>query len=276
MSITHIPFYPSDWLAGTLGMKADEVGVYITLIARMYEMAEPIERNDDRLYRICGCNSKRHFVKILNYLISEGKVSEGEGGIFNERVAKEINKVVEKSSKARAAAQERWDVKCNKINGDNNAGALRKQDKRICQPEPEPEPEPYGGGNARAENQDLTFRDKIIVAMGHDQSGLTATGRLIGTPTDMLELRRWQSLGLTESEILGVITETTANKQDGPAVSFKYFSEPMARFAGAKAQPGLVPVSPVGGRKYGNRTSRNQGEETLDIIQAAARARPPS
>ena len=134
MSITHIAFYPSDWLTGTLGMKADEIGVYITLIARMYEMAGPIERNDERLYRICGCNSKRHFIKILNYLICEGKVNEVENELFNKKVAKEINKVVEKSSKSKLAAQERWSIKANKNKGGGHADALRTHDKRICQP----------------------------------------------------------------------------------------------------------------------------------------------
>ena len=32
-----IRFFPSDWLAGTRGMSAVETGVYITLIATMYE-----------------------------------------------------------------------------------------------------------------------------------------------------------------------------------------------------------------------------------------------
>ena len=58
MSILHVPFYPSDWLAGTRGLSDSETGVYITLIARMYEMAGPIERDDDRLSRLCGSKSK--------------------------------------------------------------------------------------------------------------------------------------------------------------------------------------------------------------------------
>ena len=138
MSITHIPFYPSDWLAGTRGMMADEPGVYITLIARMYEMAGPIERDDERLYRVCGCNSKRHFAKILKFLIHEGKVQEENGELFHQRVAKEINKVIEKSSKARAAANERWGKKPNKNNATENADAMQTDMLGGCQPKPEP------------------------------------------------------------------------------------------------------------------------------------------
>ncbi len=63
MSIIHVAFYPSDWLAGTRGLSDAETGVYITLIARMYEMAGPIERDDNRLARLCGSRTKNSFIK---------------------------------------------------------------------------------------------------------------------------------------------------------------------------------------------------------------------
>jgi uncharacterized protein YdaU (DUF1376 family) len=138
VSITHIPFYPSDWLAGTRGMTAEEMGVYITLIARMYEMAGPIERDDERLYRICGCKSKKAFQKVASYLVYEGKVQEENGQLFNERVQKEIKKVVEKSSKAKDAAEARWKKKPSKINNSGDADALQADMLGECQPEPEP------------------------------------------------------------------------------------------------------------------------------------------
>ena len=139
MSILHVAFYPSDWLAGTRGMSDAETGVYITLIAKMYEMAGPIERDDNRLSRLCGCKSKSSFLKSLKYLISEGKIIETENGLFNERVEKEIKNTTEKSAKAKAAAQSRWDKKPNKNNGGNNANASPKHMPEPCQLEPEPE-----------------------------------------------------------------------------------------------------------------------------------------
>jgi len=138
MSIVHIPFYPSDWLAGTLGLSDAEKGVYITLIARMYEMAGPIERDDDRLFRVCGCKSKSSFVKSLGYLISEGKIIVTADGLFNEKAAKVIEQTTKKSSKAKAAAQSRWDRKSNKNKGAGNANASPKHMPQQCQPEPEP------------------------------------------------------------------------------------------------------------------------------------------
>ncbi len=121
-------------------MSDAETGVYITLIARMYEMAGPIERDDRRLSRLCGCKSVPSFKKHLSYLIGEGKIIETDGELFNERVEKEIKKTTEKSSKAKAAAESRWGKKLNKINGRSNADALRTHSPSICQSEPESEP----------------------------------------------------------------------------------------------------------------------------------------
>ena len=128
MSIVHVPFYPSDWLAGTRGLSAEETGVYITLIARIYEMAGPIERDDKRLFRLCGCKSKTAFVKALEYLISEGKIIEVEGHLTNERAQKEIQNTTEKSAKAREKAQQRWDKKHRK----NNGGKMQGHPRSIC------------------------------------------------------------------------------------------------------------------------------------------------
>lgn len=138
MSIVHIPFYPSDWLAGTRGLSDVETGVYITLIARMYEMAAPIERDDNRLYRLCGSKSKASFVKALEYLMSEGKITETPNGLFNEKVSKVIQQTVEKSDKAKVAAQSRWGRKSNEINSGQDADASTKHMPQTCYPEPEP------------------------------------------------------------------------------------------------------------------------------------------
>ena len=172
MSITHIAFYPSDWLAGTRGMMAEEMGVYITLIARMYEMAGSIERNDERLYRICGCKSKRSFVKIVSFLISEGKIIETKDGLFNERVAKEIKKVIEKSSKAKGAAQSRWSKKPNKNNPDTNANAMQTDMLNTCQPEPELKKEKTTKKKGFRISEEWEFSDKMKAYA--KEKGLTA------------------------------------------------------------------------------------------------------
>lgn len=182
MSILHVAFYPSDWLAGTRGLSAEETGVYITLIARMYEMAGPIERDDNRLARLCGTKSKASFVKALDYLMSEGKVTETPDGLFNERVEKEIQNTTEKSSKAKAAAQSRWNKKGNKNNKGGNADAPRKHMPEPCQLEPEPDIEPSGSITPMTPKPEKVFLPEGWVP---DSEGSEYA----------------RSLGLTESEI---------------------------------------------------------------------------
>jgi 5-methylcytosine-specific restriction endonuclease McrA len=88
MSIVHIAFYPSDWLAGTRGLSDAETGVYITLICKMYEMAGPIERDDDRLWRVCGCKSKAAYLKSFDYLVSQGMVVQVGRLLSSDRLRK--------------------------------------------------------------------------------------------------------------------------------------------------------------------------------------------
>jgi uncharacterized protein YdaU (DUF1376 family) len=177
MSIVHIPFYPSDWLAGTRGLSDAETGVYITLIARMYEMAAPIERDDERLYRLCGSKSKASFIKSLGYLISEGKVIETPDGLFNEKAAKVIQQTVEKSDKAKSAAQSRWDRKPNKNNDRGNANASHKHMPQPCQPEPEPEPYKKEGTNVP-----LSVSPPAIDEIAKSVSAYNATAARVGWP----------------------------------------------------------------------------------------------
>jgi uncharacterized protein YdaU (DUF1376 family) len=124
MSIMHIAFYPSDWLAGTANMSASEKGVYITLISLIYQAAGPIKMEVDRLQRSCGCATKKQFRTILEYLIHDGKVTLLEGFLSNKRAEKEIKNVITRSAKARMAAGVKWNGKGSKIKerSDANAG----------------------------------------------------------------------------------------------------------------------------------------------------------
>lgn len=99
-----IRFFPSDWLAGTRGMSAVETGVYITLIATMYERGEPIPEDHARLARLCGA-SNSSFAKAIETLVVEGKIVRVEGGLWNDRVEKEQVYLSEKSEVARRAGK---------------------------------------------------------------------------------------------------------------------------------------------------------------------------
>ncbi|MFT7026894.1 MAG: hypothetical protein ACJAVS_001114 [Paracoccaceae bacterium] len=81
---------------------------------------------------------------------------------------------------------------------------------------------------------------------------MTATGRMLGDATDMLAVNAWTAdLGLTEPEILTIISELTA--RSGPPNNLRYFTPAMRRFAGLKARPPLTPEE----INYGNADHRS-------------------
>lgn len=121
-----VRFFPSDWLGGTRGMSAVETGVYITLIATMYERGEPIPEDHSRLARLCGASNSA-FKKALETLLDEGKITRVDAGLWNDRVEKEQVYLSEKSEVGSKAARARWDRKDNKNNGDYDANALQTQ-----------------------------------------------------------------------------------------------------------------------------------------------------
>lgn len=117
-----VKFYPSDWLAGTRGMSAAETGVYITLIALMYEREGLVELNVARLARMCG-TSNAAFKKTLDVLIEDGKVTLSDGQLSQKRVLEELSNTQKRRALASQAAISRWDKNHEK----SKTGGMRSQ-----------------------------------------------------------------------------------------------------------------------------------------------------
>lgn len=106
-------FYPSDWLAGTRGLTAAETGVYITLVAMMYETGGPLNIPEARLARLCNCPAGA-FRRILESLQTAGKLVQREGGWSNERFECEAYKRVLSSQNASDSSRSRWAIQREK------------------------------------------------------------------------------------------------------------------------------------------------------------------
>jgi uncharacterized protein YdaU (DUF1376 family) len=121
-AITQVPFYPSDWLAGTRGMTAAQMGVYITLVAMMYERAGPVRCDDmAKLVRLCGTSASA-LKGLLEDLIFDGKVTREGDLLSNRRAMLEIENVMAKSEVARDKANARWQKKPEKSKADECIG----------------------------------------------------------------------------------------------------------------------------------------------------------
>ncbi|AZV00258.1 YdaU family protein [Paracoccus kondratievae] len=144
-------FYPSDWLAGTRGLSAAETGVYITLVAMMYEAEGPIPNDAKRLARLCG-STPAAFKKAVDGLIETGKLTLDDRGFSNSRVEIEIKKRTEKRAAASKSANARWN-KSQQNQQAENANASNSQCERNANQKPESreeKEEPIGSSKKRA------------------------------------------------------------------------------------------------------------------------------
>ena len=138
-----IKFYPSDFLGGTSGLTPAERGVYMTLICLIYEADGPIPRDDGRLARRCG-SPKAAFVRSLDCLIDEGKITEEGGMLSNNRAEKAIVDRQNRTQSATHAAKSKWSAQKEKTvsnQGKDDAVAMPTQCACDASQRPEPEPE---------------------------------------------------------------------------------------------------------------------------------------
>lgn len=142
-------FYPSDWLAGTRGLTSAETGVYITLIAMMYEAEGPIKNDAKRLSRLCG-STPSAFKKAVDGLVSTGKIVSDERGFFNRRVEIEIEKRSEKRAAASASAKQRW-VKTEGKQCPSDADAYNSQCERNANQNPDTRDKEEPNGSKKVE-----------------------------------------------------------------------------------------------------------------------------
>lgn len=119
-------FYPSDWLAQTRGLSPAETGVYITLVAMMYERGGPIDIERSRLARLCGCPAGS-FERIIDALIDARKIAVSESGIWSDDVGEALGKRAELVAYKAKASRARWskqDKKTQEKQQDANADAM--------------------------------------------------------------------------------------------------------------------------------------------------------
>lgn len=108
-----VKFYASDWLAGTSGLTAAERGVYITIIALIYENGGPVSLDMTRLARRCGLPAGS-FKRVLEALMTEKKLIETPDGITNERAEKEIGERENLRTKHQSGAQKTNTIRAEK------------------------------------------------------------------------------------------------------------------------------------------------------------------
>jgi uncharacterized protein YdaU (DUF1376 family) len=101
----YYPFYPDEWLAGTLELSEFERGIYITACALMYSHGGPIEIG--LLRKLCPSRGPR-FKEALDQLLALGKMSQTGLKLDVKRVSNELQKALKRVSNASQSASKRW------------------------------------------------------------------------------------------------------------------------------------------------------------------------
>ncbi|SPL64428.1 hypothetical protein OHAE_295 [Ochrobactrum soli] len=186
-----VRFFPSDWLGGTRGMSAVETGIYITLIATMYERGEPIVEDHARLARLCGASNSA-FRKALDTLIDEGKITRIDAGLWNDRVEKEQVYLSEKSEvgkRAGKASAEKRKQNQGQTSTDVEQALNEGSTTRAHKPEARSQipdiynSDPYGSGaNApvQTDYRNLVWQDGVASLMRQTGKTQSAAKSLVG------------------------------------------------------------------------------------------------
>jgi uncharacterized protein YdaU (DUF1376 family) len=90
--------YPSDFIAGTIGMTLEEKGAYSLVLDLIYDRQGPIPDDAKHIAGILGC-SVRKWGALRDELIKRGKLIELEGTLDNKRAASEIADARQRSEK---------------------------------------------------------------------------------------------------------------------------------------------------------------------------------
>ena len=269
-----LPLWTDAFIADTVHLNNEQIGVYIRLIVASWRARDCCLPDDNnRLATTVGMTRKKWLA--TRPIIAEFFIIEA-GFWRQKRLTFEREKVRGLSHRGRKGAAARWDANpLNSNNADDAQASAKHMPERclahapisisieegsgsgILPPPPPPSSASKSEPPARLTvpvlvDQESTFRELILAAIGVDRSGLTGRGgRILGNQSDMFEAGRWATdLGLTETEQLDLIREIMARKTDGPPGTFKFFTAAMQRLAGEKAAPPLgtpqITRQPVG------------------------------
>lgn len=151
-----MPFYVEDYRNGVADLSAEQRGVYVSLLAIMWDSRAPLIDDTSAIARRISLNT-RLVARVIGELVAIGKLVRCDGLIFNRRVMREVEKydardaapsdnhddarpqVINRPSAPRKASQKKPDAALkSELNGsqDANPVEIRKQKQRPSSPTP--------------------------------------------------------------------------------------------------------------------------------------------
>jgi len=257
-ALPYYPRYPRDFFEGTAGMSLEEKGAYGLVLDLIYMMGARGLPDDPQYIAGQLGTSVRKWNSLRKSLIERGKLHSKDGIISNKR-----------ADKVKIKQRSYQDNQAENARGSNKNNTL-VEPSRTDREEPKTEPNKIDDDSA---GDGLTFRERIMVAAGHDASGITANGKIVGGRVEFTEFDKARTdLGLSEKEAVEVVTEIAARKRDGPAKSLRYFTDPLRQYAGAKNAPAVTAIAPtqLNAIEGGHNGKRPHDPDRIQRIVAAA------
>lgn len=133
--MTYAKFFPSDWRTGCLVLNLEEEGLYIRVVAYMYDTGKPVPSDDRQAARLLNVQIQK-YMKVIESLIEKGKLFRGQGWIINERVMEELDKwKIERLARSEAAKRREAERRLQ----------AERQGQPPQQPPTQPPQQPMGG-----------------------------------------------------------------------------------------------------------------------------------
>lgn len=139
-----MPLYWGDYARDTAHLNAMGHGAYLMLLKHYWCHSEPLDDDDNALWRIACCDSKREWLKVRKSIEKLFVVEDGKW--THKRVEKELAKALDISAKRKNAAKQKH---CNSsANADANADANAPILKPVCTTQPQPQPQEASASSA--------------------------------------------------------------------------------------------------------------------------------
>ncbi len=103
--LSRFDFYPRDWLSGTRGLSGDAKGLYIDLLAAMYDTGGTLPHDEQYLRKLGGYCQARVLRRVLQELVDCGKIKIVDGYLVNDRTQRELATAESRIATARAGGE---------------------------------------------------------------------------------------------------------------------------------------------------------------------------
>lgn len=114
----------NDYIEGTDGMRAEEEGIYIRFLVRLYRAGKPFEDDDRNMARLMDLDI-RAWRRIKSALVAQKKIIIWHGSLTNERFEKERLKRAAFLKQAAGAAKKGWRERTEKAQPEDTSPELR-------------------------------------------------------------------------------------------------------------------------------------------------------